>query len=104
MSEDLQNLFTMSDADGNEIVVRELDNLFYNGVEYVILGRVPEEANAAEVDAMDCFVVQVRPFTDENGEEMEELIPIEDEKLETRLIEIASAKLNEADEPDDEEL
>ncbi|MBR3493975.1 MAG: DUF1292 domain-containing protein [Clostridia bacterium] len=96
MSEELQpNLFTMTDGDGNEILVRELDNLFYNGVEYVILGVVPQEENTAEPDVIDCFVVQVRPFTDENGEEMEELIPIEDEKLEAKLIEIASAKLDE---------
>lgn len=88
--------FEMTDSDGNTILVREMENFFYNGEEYLILGTVPEDEEAAE--QVDCFVVQVRPFTDENGEEMEELVPIEDPALEEKLIQIASTRLNEDDE------
>ncbi len=88
--------FEMTDSDGNTILVREMENFFYNGAEYLILGTVPEDEEAAE--QVDCFVVQVRPFTDENGEEMEELVPIEDPALEEKLIQIASTRLNEDDE------
>ena len=37
-------------------------------------------------------------FTDENGEEMEEFVPVEDAELEERLIEIASTRLNNSEE------
>ena len=37
-------------------------------------------------------------FTDENGEEMEEFVPIEDAALEEKLIGIASTRLDESEE------
>ena len=90
--------FEMTDSDGNTILVRELENFFYNGEEFLILGTVSEEENAEDAEQVDCFVVRVKPFTDENDEEMEELLPIEDAALEEKLIQIASTRLNEDDE------
>ena len=90
--------FEMTDSDGNTILVRELENFFYNGEEFLILGTVSEEESAEDAEQVDCFVVRVKPFTDENGEEMEELLPIEDAALEEKLIQIASTRLNEDDE------
>ena len=40
--------------------------------------------------------------TDENGEELEEFIPVEDQALEAKLIEIASTRLNDDDELDED--
>ena len=75
------------------------DYFFYNGQEYAILMDAPEEANTAEVpEEVGCYVVRVNAFTDENGEEMEEFVPVEDAALEERLIEIASTRLNSSEE------
>ncbi len=99
--DDLQpNVFEMSDEEGNTILVREIDNFFYNGEEYAILSQVEGSENTAEVpEAIDCFVVQVRAYTDEaTGEEMEELVPVEDAALEEKLIAIATTRLSDEDE------
>ncbi len=95
------DLLELSDEDGNTLLVQVRDYFFYNGQEYAILVDAPAEANTAEVpEELGCYVVRVNSFTDENGEEMEEFVPIEDAALEERLIEIASTRLN----GDEEEL
>ena len=101
---EMPGVFEMSDEEGNTILVREIDNFFYNGEEYVILTDDVEEEDAEETDEpeeIDCYVMKVVTSTDENGEEMEEFVPIEDPDLEARLIEVASTKMNEED--DEEE-
>ena len=98
--ENLQpDLLEMTDEDGNTLLVQVTDYFFYNGQEYAILMDAPKEANTAEVpEEVGCYVVRVNAFTDENGEEMEEFVPVEDAALEERLIEIASTRLNEEEE------
>ncbi len=94
------DLLELSDEDGNTMLVQVRDYFFYNGQEYAILVDAPREANTAEVpEELGCYVVKVNTFT-ENGEEMEEFVPIEDAALEERLIEIASTRL----EGDEEEV
>jgi len=44
--------------------------------------------------------MKIVPTTDESGEELEEFVPVEDQKLEAKLMEIATLKLN--DEPKNE--
>ncbi len=98
------DLIEMTDEDGNTITMQVLDYFFYNGEEYVILTDDVEEEDAEETDEpeeIDCYVMKVVTSTDENGEEMEEFVPIEDPDLEARLIEVASTKMNEED--DEEE-
>ena len=94
------DLIEMTDEDGNTITMQVLDYFFYNGEEYAILSQVSGEENTAEApEAIDCFVVHVRAYKDEEtGEEMEELEPIEDAALEEKLIAIASTRLDEQDE------
>ncbi len=93
------DLLEMTSEDGSTLLMQVLDYFFYNGQEYAILAEAPEDANTAEVpESVDCYVVQVNTFTDESGEEMEELVPVEDEKLEARLMEIASTRLSEDEE------
>ena len=93
------DLLEMTDEDGNTILLQVLDYFFYNGQEYAILADAPKEANTADVpDEVGCYVVRVNTFTDESGEEMEEFVPIEDEALEEKLIEIASTRLNDDEE------
>ena len=70
----------------NDCVWRQLFNyFFYNGEEYATLA-------SAEEGETDRFVMKVNSFTDEDGEEMEEFLPVED-SLEEMLIEIARTRL-----------
>ena len=93
------DLLEMTDEDGNKLLLQVLDYFFYNGQEYAIRTDAPAEANTAEVpEELGCYVVRVNTFTDENGEEMEEFVPIEDAVLEDKLIEIASTRLNDGEE------
>ncbi len=98
--ENLQpDLLEMTDDDGNTLLVQVTDYFFYNGQEYAILMDAPQEANTAEVpDEVGCYVVRVNAFKDENGEDMEEFVPVEDAELEARLIEIASTRINAGEE------
>ncbi len=93
------DLLEMTDDEGNTLLLQVMDYFFYNGQEYAILTDAPKEANTAEVpEEVGCYVVRVNTFTDENGEEMEEFVPVEDAALEDKLIEIASTRLNEDEE------
>lgn len=92
------DLIEMTDDEGNTILMQVIDYFFYNGDEYVIMSDYVEDADDAE--ELNCYVLQVLTSTDENGEEMEEFVPIEDLELEEKLIEIANNKLNEDEEPE----
>lgn len=96
------DLLEMTDEDGNTLLMQVMDYFFYNGVEYAILTEASKEENTAEVpEEVSCYVVRVNAYTDENGEEMEEFVPVEDADLEARLIEIASTRLNGDDEEEE---
>ena len=47
--------------------------------------------------------MKIVPTTDESGEELEEFVPVEDQKLEAKLMEIATLKLNDDEQADDED-
>ena len=92
------DLIEMVSDDGSTITMRVVDYFFYNGEEYVILtDHIPQDDEETP-DRIDCYVMKVLTSKDENGEEMEEFVPIEDEKLEERLMEVASTRLNEEEE------
>lgn len=95
-----EDIIEMTDEEGNTILFKILDYFFYNGEEYAILTDSNED-DAAE--AVDCYVMKIVITTDENGEELEEFVPVEDQKLEAKLMEIASMKLNDDEEADDED-
>lgn len=94
------DIIEMTDDEGNTILMQVVDYFFYNGDEYVILSDTVEDEDADDAEELNCYVLQVITSTDENGEEMEEFVPIEDLELEEKLIEIASNKLNEDEEPE----
>ena len=95
-----------TDEEGNTILFSIIDYFFYNGEEYAILTDSNDE-DAAEADAEDegiaCYVMKIVATTDESGEELEEFVPVEDQALEAKLMEIASMKLNSDEEADDED-
>ena len=65
---------------------------------YIVQFVTPEH----EEEEITCYIMKVVP-KDENGEEFEEFIPVEDEALEAKLIEVAMTKLESEDDLDDAE-
>ena len=96
----------VTDEEGNTILFSIIDYFFYNGEEYAILTDSNDE-DATDADAEDegiaCYVMKIVATTDESGEELEEFVPVEDQALEAKLMEIASMKLNSDEEADDED-
>ena len=98
------DLIDITDDEGHTETMQIIDYFFYNGQEYAIIGDYDPDMPAAEdIDSVDCFIMKVNTITDEHGEEFDEFEPIEDEDLENRLIAIASQRLNEDEEADEEE-
>ncbi|MBQ2190829.1 MAG: DNA gyrase subunit A [Clostridia bacterium] len=61
------------------------------------------EGEEAAAPAEEIAVTEPEPaVTDENGEELDEFVPIDDEELENRLIAVAHQRLNEDEDADEE--
>ena len=121
------DLITVMDENDNEVTLEVLDYFFYNGEEYAILTEAVEgcecdcdecncehhdhecdcecdcdcDCECDEDEELTCYVMKVVPSTDENGEEIEEFLPVEDEALEAKLIEVAQNKLESDDDLED---
>ena len=116
------------DEDGNSVLLEVIRYFFYNGEEYVVLAEADEsgddcgcgcsEQEEEEAcgcgcgcgdDSDDCeddneltlYIMKVVELEDEDGEAMEEFLPIEDEDLLEQLIAVVKADLDEDDELDD---
>ena len=76
-----------------------IDYLFYNGEEYALLVEVTEEDE--ETDRQECIVCQVVAETEEDGEETESFVPVEDETLAQKLVDIFNTKMAEEEEEDE---
>jgi uncharacterized protein YrzB (UPF0473 family) len=100
--ESSEDLIQMTDEEGNTLLFKILDYFFYNGEEYAILTDSNDE-DTADADQVDCYVMKIVPTTSETGEELEEFVPVEDQKLETKLMEIATLKLQDDEQADDED-
>ena len=58
-----------------------------------------EETDNEEIT---CYIMKVITSTEEDGEEVEEFVPVDD-ALEAKLIEVATTKLSAEDDAEDEE-
>ena len=94
-----EDIIDFEDEEGNIIPFEVIDYVFYNGEEYALLTEVTEEEN--EEEGQECIVCKVVAETEEDGEETETFVPVEDEKLAQKLIDIFNTKL--ADEEKEEE-
>lgn len=100
----MEDVIEMTDEEGNTILFSIIDYFFYNGEEYAILTDSDDEAaDDADAESVDCYVMKIVATTDESGEELEEFVPVEDQALEAKLMEIASMKLNSDEDADDED-
>ena len=73
MDEELDNIITLNDEDGNEVKFEFLDLIEYGGEEYVILLPADEGENAEEV-----VILKVE---DTDSEEEESYVGVEDQEI-----------------------
>jgi len=113
--EEIRDLIEGVDEDGNNVLLEVVRYFFYNGEEYVVLGEAHEgecdceecehcdhhEEDDDEEEAINLFIMKVVE-KEEDGEEIEEFLPVEDEDLLEKLIEVVQADF-EADEAFDDE-
>lgn len=110
--EETRDLIEGVDEDGNNVLLEVVRYFFYNGEEYVVLGEAHEGEcdcdecehcadHEDEEDAVNLYIMKVVE-SEEDGEEMEEFLPVEDEDLLEKLIEVVQADF-EADEAFDED-
>ena len=85
------DLIVFETEDGEEVTFVIEDYFFYNGDEYAILTEYDTEKE--EVLDEGSIVCKIETSEDENGEETEEFVPVEDDELAEKLIEIANAQL-----------
>jgi len=111
--EEMMDLIEGVDEDGNNILLEVVRYFFYNGEEYVVLGEAHEgecgcgcedcdhDHEEDDEEAVNLYIMKVVE-TEEDGEEIEEFLPVEDEDLLDKLIEVVQADF-EADEAFDDE-
>ena len=81
------------DEEGNRLLLRVNRYFYYNGEEYVLLSDDVEESGA-ELEDVTFFVMKVTVSTDEDGEEIEEFEPVEQELMDA-LIEVVKTNFED---------
>lgn len=105
------------DEDGNKVLLQVMDYFFYNGEEYVILADAEEfecedescdceddqcEHDHAHDEEVDLYIMKVISTTGDDGEEMEEFVPVDEDLMDT-LIEVVQTNFaQDEDELEDE--
>ncbi len=85
-----QDIIELENEDGEIVRLMVERYFYYNGDEYVLLCDTQNGVNAEA----DRYIMKVVPMEDEDGEEMEEFVPVDDELTE-QLIEVISNTYNE---------
>ena len=110
-----QDLIEGVDEDGNKILLEVVRYFFYNGDEYVVLGDAQtgdecgchcdgcEHTHEEEDDEeeVNLYIMKVVPSGDD--EDTEEFVPVEDEDLLGKLIEVVQTDFEKEAELEDEE-
>ncbi len=91
MSEQERDLIELETDDGSTVTLEVERYFYYNGDEYVLLREPDKDSKDA-----DRYVMKVNPLPDENGDEMEEFVPV-DEELTEQLINVISETFTEED-------
>ena len=81
------------DEDGNRLLLRVNRYFYYNGEEYVLLSDDIDEVND-NLEEVTFFVMKVSVSTDEDGDEIEEFEPVEQELMDT-LIEVVKTNFED---------
>ena len=108
--EETRDLIEGVDEDGNNVLLEVVRYFFYNGEEYVVLGEAHDGGCDGdcghcvpphEEEAVNLYIMKVVE-SEEDGEEIEEFLPVEDEDLLEKLIEVVQADFEADEELDDE--
>lgn len=113
--EESRDLIEGVDEDGNDVLLEVVRYFFYNGEEYVVLSDAQEESDCGcdcehcahhdeeetdEDEAVNLYIMKVVE-SEEDGEEMESFVPVEDDDLLEKLIEVVQADFDSDEEIDD---
>ena len=90
-NEELDNIVTLKDEDGNEVKFEFLDLIDYEGEEYVVL-LPAEESEDSEPD--EVVILQLEKSDDENAEE-ETYVSVDDENILNAVFEIFKEKFKD---------
>ena len=90
-NEELDNIVTLKDEDGNDVKFEFLDLIDYEGEEYVVL-LPAEEAEDSEPD--EVVILQLEKSDDENAEE-ETYVSVDDENILNAVFEIFKEKFKD---------
>ncbi len=93
------DIIDFEDEDGNTISFEVIDYVFYNGDEYALLVEMTEEEE--DGDKQECIVCRVVAETEADNEETETFIPVEDETLAQKLVDIFNTKLADEEKEDE---
>ncbi len=108
--DETRDLIEGVDEDGNNVLLEVVRYFFYNGEEYVVLGEAHDGGCDGdcghcvpphEEEAVNLYIMKVVE-SEEDGEEIEEFLPVEDEDLLEKLIEVVQADFEADEELDDE--
>ena len=98
-----RDVVEFTDDAGNTLLLEVMDYFFYNGEEFAALCDAKENPADDDPDDDPVYIMKINTFTDENGEEMEEFVP-PDEELMEKLIKVVRTRFAEEDgEGDDED-
>ena len=100
MEDDRLDIVEGVDEDGNRLLLRVIRYFYYNGEEYVLLSDDIEDEKD-DLDDVTFFVMKVSVSTDEDGEEIEEFEPVEQELMDA-LIEVVKTNFEDDSEIPDE--
>ncbi len=82
-----------TDEEGNRLLLRVNRYFYYNGEEYVLLSDDVEAPND-NLEEVTFFVMRVTESVDEDGEEIEEFEPVEQELMDA-LIEVVKTNFED---------
>ena len=94
-----RDIVEFTDDEGNTLLLEVMDYFFYNGEEFAALCDADAEDDAEDTPV---YIMKINAFTDENGEELEEFVPPEEELME-KLIQIVNTRFGEDDDEEEEE-
>ena len=94
-----EDVIVFEDEDGQEYEFTVVDYFFYNGDEYALLTEVTDAEEDEE--NQECVVCRVAAETEEDGEETESFIPVEDEVLAQKLVDIFNTKMADEEKEDE---
>ncbi|MDO5299843.1 MAG: DUF1292 domain-containing protein [Clostridia bacterium] len=97
-----RDVVEFTDDAGNKLLLEVMDYFFYNGEEFAALCNAKEDPADDDPDDDPVYIMKINSFVDEDGEEMEEFVPPEEELME-KLISVVRTRFVEGADDEDEE-